>query len=1283
MRIRLITIFFFCISSFLRSQSTKDSASGFNRAQITEIANNLKLIDDEKSFFIESHERQYIEQKFGIKSNYKEPKPDLSVMSGTNIDFELGNYNGWAVSTYSRIGIGSTVPNNLSAVYFGPNGKGVVVGSGTDPVAGFSLTSPLGGNFVLKLGDNTLVGSRAYIIRTTINVTTTENLLKFAYANVFESSGHDCKDEPYLAVRLVDSIGNVLFNYFTIAPETSLPTNYFCGGYNTAVYTPTNSGTRNYFANNWVSKCVDLSPYMGRNIVFEVASSECSQTGHRGYSYFDAALSTCPNSGTPNFLSISTNTYSLYSDHIFVSNLPCTTGSLTVSAPAWPTNFEWNGPPTSGLITYTNQSFSTDQWGLYTLSMASGTSCPIVKTISITPSPPPTLTITSPAIVCYGKNTSFYATGADDYLWSDGSIASGITISSLTTSVTYSVIGTNHKTGCTATASITLNPLPSPTISISGPINACTNTPVTLNAGGAMTYTWSNSVKAPSITVNSSTANTFTYTVIGTATNGCFSSSPVYTVSWDNSLSVTSWPATITACPNTTYSMYAYGATNYTWSTGATTSVITSVAANTVFVVSSTNACGTSSSSIIMNVVNQPTVNVSGTGTVCIGSNNFTCSGAQNYYWMGPTGNVYTGSSANISPSYTGNITYTIIGTDANYCQDTITYPMFVNPSATFAVSPSSVCVGTSNTLTASGTPTSYTWQANQNWWGPPIGSPIINTNSVVNTPTGPVYYTITGIDLSGCKTTTNQTFNPAPTTISITANTTTVCIGSWATLVASGANSYSWSTGSNSPTITVTPTTSTTYSLFGTNACGTFTNSIFINYNPVNTMQVVINGTNSACAYVPYTFTATGSANYSWNLSGSGNTCTIGMSGTTTLTAMAKDINGCVSTDTKIITCSVIPTPTISGTYSVCTGQSSTLTANGSAPFLWSTAATTNSIVVSPLIATTYSLWGTDLSGCKSPSAATFTLYPYPSPTTGITPTNTIVCNGGFVGLDSAPGYNSYLWSTSSTASSIAVPVTTSNNTFAVTVINSLGCSKTSTISINTYSNPVLFSQPTMTLCEGSTPVSVLKTPSGGTLTGAFITDTLFNPVVSGNYTIYYYHSLCNFLGTSTITVLPQPAVSFSPTSNASCIGSANINLMGSPPGGVFSGTNVIGNQFQPIMAGQNCVYYDYTDANGCKNYDQQCFFVDLCTGINNQTIQHVFSVVPNPASGEITVSIDKLSEDLSIGIYNTLGQIIIQKNITDTKTKINLSEQANGIYFVRISEANKPVYYQKIIKE
>ena len=79
------------------------------------------------------------------------------------------------------------------------------------------------------------------------------------------------------------------------------------------------------------------------------------------------------------------------------------------------------------------------------------------------------------------------------------------------------------------------------------------------------------------------------------------------------------------------------------------------------------------------------------------------------------------------------------------------------------------------------------------------------------------------------------------PFTVSATASPATICAGDSATLTASEALTYSWSTGQNTSTISVTPASTTTYAVTGADANGcTNTATLTVTVNPNNTITLI-----------------------------------------------------------------------------------------------------------------------------------------------------------------------------------------------------------------------------------------------------------------------------------------------------------------------------------------------------------------------------------------------------------------------------------------------------------
>src|SRR5207248_1414424 len=140
--------------------------------------------------------------------------------------------------------------------------------------------------------------------------------------------------------------------------------------------------------------------------------------------------------------------------------------------------------------------------------------------------------------------------------------------------------------------------------------------------------------------------------------------------------------------------------------------------------------------------------------------------------------------------------------------------------------------------------------------------------------------------------------------------------------------------------------------------------------------------------------------------------------------TVTVTDGNTCSATSAAtVVTVNPNPaTPTItpSGATTFCAGGSVTLTAPVGFTYMWSTGATTQSIVVSA--SGSYTVTVTDGNTCSATSAATVvTVNPNPATPT-ITPSGaTTFCAGGSVTLTAPVGFT-YMWSTGATTQSILV---------------------------------------------------------------------------------------------------------------------------------------------------------------------------------------------------------------------------------------------------------------------
>ncbi|MBK5284297.1 MAG: T9SS type A sorting domain-containing protein, partial [Bacteroidia bacterium] len=141
------------------------------------------------------------------------------------------------------------------------------------------------------------------------------------------------------------------------------------------------------------------------------------------------------------------------------------------------------------------------------------------------------------------------------------------------------------------------------------------------------------------------------------------------------------------------------------------------------------------------------------------------------------------------------------------------------------------------------------------------------------------------------------------------------ICSGSNSTLTASGGTSYLWSTGATSASVTISPTTNTTYTVTVTNASGcTSSCSQLVSVNAKPTCSLSVPATLPNCQSTGNILSTTLSANtsYLWTVTGNGWAITNGAT-TNSITYSAGNNN---STGTF----KVVVTSTINGCKDSCT---------------------------------------------------------------------------------------------------------------------------------------------------------------------------------------------------------------------------------------------------------------------------------------------------------------------------------------------------------------------------
>jgi hypothetical protein len=322
-------------------------------------------------------------------------------------------------------------------------------------------------------------------------------------------------------------------------------------------------------------------------------------------------------------------------------------------------------------------------------------------------------------------------------------------------------------------------------------------------------------------------------------------------------------------CSGSTVTLTAYlpfGCTNciWSWNTGATgPNIQVNTGGPYVATVNAPGNCPNKSDTF--NLVYVPTpaapvITVTGGTNICTGTTQLQSNAANGNQWY-LNGNLISGAtSASYSPTQPGNYT---VKTTVNYCTSAASNTITLSGGAlalTLSASPAaSVCNGmpvmvTANVPGCSGC--TYSWN----------GQPPGNFNSILFTTAGWKKVTVT----NSCGSVTDSIFisyTNVPV-ITLSKTDTTICQGNPVVLVASGANTYSWSpaTGLNTSTgstVIATSAVTTTYTVTGTtNGCSSTATSI-VRVNPVVVPTISISNTGCPANTLQFTATTTNAGSF------------------------------------------------------------------------------------------------------------------------------------------------------------------------------------------------------------------------------------------------------------------------------------------------------------------------------------------------------------------------------------------------------------------------------------
>jgi hypothetical protein len=501
----------------------------------------------------------------------------------------------------------------------------------------------------------------------------------------------------------------------------------------------------------------------------------------------------------------------------------------------------------------------------------------------------PSVVVTpNPAFICVAGSVTLNASGANTYVWAPAnglnSTTGATVISTRTTSITYTVVGTNGN-GCTSGTAVSVsvnNSAPATPGGITGPTTVCSGQTADYSVPGvappAPNRTWTVPPGATIIAGQGTRSITVTFgstsgNVCCTASNACGASAPSCQAITVNPTPAVGTVGTITGptavCANqagVTYSIAPVAnALTYNWTASAGANITAGQGTNTItvtFATNNSNICVTASNSCNTSpqVCKAVTVSgstpaipgaISGPTTVCSGQSGViytvgNVAGTTVYSWStAATASITAGQGTRTVTISYGSATETICVTAGNACGTSLAscQPVFVDPSPALGsigtiTGLSAVCANQSGVVYSVGAvanATSYNWTL-------PAGA-----NITAGTGTNTITVTFATTAGNVCVDAMNNCSSSAQSckAVSVSPNTpaipgaitgpTTVCNGQSGITYTIGnvasATVYTWSTaatasitaGQGTRTVTISfGSASETICVTAGNACGT-----------------------------------------------------------------------------------------------------------------------------------------------------------------------------------------------------------------------------------------------------------------------------------------------------------------------------------------------------------------------------------------------------------------------------------------------------------------------------
>jgi hypothetical protein len=478
------------------------------------------------------------------------------------------------------------------------------------------------------------------------------------------------------------------------------------------------------------------------------------------------------------------------------------------------------------------------------------------------------------------------------------------------------------------------------------------------------------------------------------------------------------------------------------------------------------------------------------------------------------------------------------------------------------------------------------------------------------------------------------------------------------------------------------------TYSTNYSNETGTFKQYInlqgyqWYNYDhlPKTTTAIATisaSGPTTFCTGGTVTLTANSGSAYLWSSGQTTQSITVSTSGTYTVrvtnTSGASAVSAAVSV--TVTTSIAAPTVTASGPLSFCPGGSVTLTSSSANSYLWSTGATTQSIVVTT--SGTYKVTATSGTCSATSSNVTVSVTSTP-PTPTITASGSLsFCPGSTVTLTSSQAV-SYQWSNGATTRSIVVA---SAGTYWVRAFGGPNCYSQSANVVTSLktapSKPTISASGSTTLTTSNTSVT-LTSSSASTYSWSSGSSTRSITVTSqGSYRVTVSNSggctaVSDAISVSANGCTPPPVPTITSSGSNILVSGQTVTLTCSSAGGYLWSNGATTQSITVSAAGTYSVRA--YNGGGCFSTSLPLtVYVVLAKNSRPEENKFDLSTYPNPAEQFTLVQfVTPMAGNYIAEIVDLEGRIIQSNQLAayagKNEFELDLRNLQRGVYLLRV---------------